>query len=375
MAGYVINLDSEESLMRYFKYGVYSTKLSTPRGYFTTPQEGTFADYASMKKNDLVFFFIKRKIYGIGKLIEVYGDVKCLNYPQANIPESIDYNVIRNTLLLDEGDKSVNQRWICFFEPYPFFFKKGIDMDDVLLSNENCFRILRAFWKVSFIKLDDIEAKCLFDVILKQNYQKDTKNTFDTSCQNFHTQIKNKLNDEYKFRADEILEYASNEDKIKHEMAIEAGLIYQLSYKDEDTTRVFGNFDYISHQVVASPFKPIDYMDKMDIYGYNYIENFKTIDKHKIIEIKKDTAGIEEVNQLLKYVDFVKDEIANRNYDNISAYLVAYDFKDEAKEYLKTISRKFVIGTKPVISREWNDINLVKYKYDKINKKLLFELV
>lgn len=32
----------------------------------------------------------------------------------------------------------------------------------------------------------------------------------------------------------------------------------------EDNGTPFGTWDYVSHQVAASPFKPIDYMDKND---------------------------------------------------------------------------------------------------------------
>ena len=49
-------------------------------------------------------------------------------------------------------------------------------------------------------------------------------------------------------------------------MAIEAGLIHQFSINDPHTCDLFGEWDYLSHQVIASPFKPIDYMDKMDLF-------------------------------------------------------------------------------------------------------------
>ena len=54
-------------------------------------------------------------------------------------------------------------------------------------------------------------------------------------------------------------------------MALEAGILFQLTNKYEDTVNIFGSWDYLSHQVVASPFKPIDYMDKwifLDIHSY-----------------------------------------------------------------------------------------------------------
>ena len=36
-------------------------------------------------------------------------------------------------------------------------------MDDVLASNPSQFRMLRAFWKLSFIKIDDDENQALID--------------------------------------------------------------------------------------------------------------------------------------------------------------------------------------------------------------------
>ena len=55
---------------------------------------------------------------------------------------------------------------------------------------------------------------------------------------------------------------------IKHEMAIEAAILHKLS---NDSETLFGKWDYISHQVPASPFKPVDYMDRIDIFAYKFI--------------------------------------------------------------------------------------------------------
>jgi hypothetical protein len=72
-----------------------------------------------------------------------------------------------------------------------------------------------------------------------------------------------------------VLSSCAEEDRLKHEMAIEAGILHQLSIKDEDTCDIFDDWDYLSHQVIASPFKPIDYMDKMDLFGYSYLPEFE----------------------------------------------------------------------------------------------------
>ena len=45
-------------------------------------------------------------------------------------------------------------------------------MDDALSSNPSAFKMLRAMWKVSFIKIDDVENKALIDIILKRNEER-----------------------------------------------------------------------------------------------------------------------------------------------------------------------------------------------------------
>jgi hypothetical protein len=77
--------------------------------------------------------------------------------------------------------------------------------------------------------------------------------------------------------AKNILNLASEGTKIRHEMAIEAGVV---DYIKNTPNGAFGKWDYLLHQVVASPFKPVDYMDKMDVFGYRFIPSFSTISKY-----------------------------------------------------------------------------------------------
>lgn len=147
MAGYIFTLDSMESLYGCFKNGIYGTFMKHPKGdVWGIPHEGTFADYCGMKPGDNIYFFIKRKIYGIGILIDVGNDCKYLNYPDALIPNPNKHK--QKTLLYNSEEYSYNQRCICFFKPHPNFFKVGVDMDEILLSNPNSFKMLRAFWKL-----------------------------------------------------------------------------------------------------------------------------------------------------------------------------------------------------------------------------------
>ena len=125
MAGYIFSLDNLDSLHLYTRNGVYSTKMRPPSGYWAVHHEGTFADYVSMKPGDNVYFFIERKIYGIGKLLAIGGDCKYFNYPGAGDPQTLDYQEIRNELLWDEGEMSVDQRCVCFSSLIPISSSPG----------------------------------------------------------------------------------------------------------------------------------------------------------------------------------------------------------------------------------------------------------
>ena len=119
-------------------------------------------------------------------------------------------------------------------------------MDDVLASNPTKFKMLRAFWKLSFLKIDDDENKALKDVILKNN-QDTLTNPNKSNCFAFspktHLSIINKLStNNYILNINEMLKACSNKNTIEHEMAIEAGTLYQLSRNISNTVEIFGSF-------------------------------------------------------------------------------------------------------------------------------------
>lgn len=154
-------------------------------------------------------------------------------------------------------------------------------------------------------------------------------------------------------------------------MAIEAGIIDILS---QNKNSIFGDWDYISHQVIASPFKPIDYMDKMDIFGYEFIPNLDTVSKYLLIKIKKDTAKKEAIDQMMKYIDWINKEYAYRDYSMIEAFLVAYNFTEDVIRYKKEICiRNFIKGRRPAISETWKNVRLIKYSFDNKNHNLTFK--
>jgi hypothetical protein len=384
MAGFLFSLDSEESLIDSINKGIYSTRLSAPNNVWRIHHEGTFADYCSMREGDNVYFFIDRKIYGIGTLTNINGDCKFLNYPNANLPTVQNYDEVQDQLLLDIGVNSINLRFICTFIPYPVFFRNGIDMDEILSSSPNSFKILRAFWKLSFIKFSDEENQAFKNILLRRNIDAidnpNNGNTFDTNFQAFHNLINERTanNNLYKLSIAPFLNTIVNENgSLRHEMAVEAAIIFQLTIKHPQTTNIFGHWDYLTHQVIASPFKPIDYIDKMDIFGYRYIENQKpTLSNYLVIEIKRNAVNAQDVLQLMKYVDWVKNEYAFGDYGMIKAFIVGNEFTDDAlAEFENIVERKFIYGVRPSVSATWNDVKLISYSFNEQTNLLDFQII
>jgi len=384
MAGFLFSLDSEESLIDSINKGIYSTRLSAPNNVWRIHHEGTFADYCSMREGNNVYFFIDRKIYGIGTLTNINGDCKFLNFPNANLPTVQNYDEIQDQLLLDIGVNSINLRFICTFIPYPVFFRNGIDMDEILSSSPNSFKILRAFWKLSFIKFSDEENQAFKNILLRRNIDaidnSNNGNTFDTNFQAYHNLINERTanNNLYALSIAPLLNTIVNENgSLKHEMAVEAAIIFQLTINHPQTTNIFGSWDYLTHQVIASPFKPIDYIDKMDIFGYRYIENQKpTLSNYLVIEIKRNAVNAQDVLQLMKYVDWVKNEYAFGDYGMIKAFIVGNEFTEDAlAEFENIVERRFIYGVRPSVSATWNDVKLISYSFNEQTNLLDFQIV
>ncbi|MGB5823870.1 MAG: hypothetical protein WBH44_07320 [Proteocatella sp.] len=368
MAGYIFALGKKDVLnimSKCVKSGVYSTNIPKVSRYTYAPIEGTLGDYVTMEEGDNIYFFSDRKIYGVGKLKNVGIDCKYSNYPGACSLKNFKYSDIKSKILYQNGKNKINNRWICTFVPSPFFFQKGIDIDDVLMYKSDTFKILRTFWKTSFIKIGDEENQSLREIILLRNQDylsnSTVKNTYIFNAKT-HKSILEKLDDTHFIEMKSMLENFCDEGKLKHEMAIETATLYKLS---NQKNTLFGSWDYLSHQVAASPFKPIDYMDKMDIFGYRFIIGEKIISKYLVIEVKKGRADLDTIKQTSKYVDWIVKEYAYGSYDAIEAFVLAYEFTEEAiLEKENICQRNYTWGSHPIESREWKNLRLIKYLFD-----------
>jgi hypothetical protein len=388
MAGFMVfvggsnEADAWKNLGEIASSGVYAALLTPPKGHWGSPQEGTFADYATVEEGDAVFFFSKRKIYGIGRMVSVDGACSFVNFPGGSAPSSPSYEEVKGDMLRNQGPESLNQRWLCTFSGDPGIFKTGVDIDDVLSSDPQTFKSLRAMQSVSFARMDDRETQSLRDVILRANTQwldhgNLTGGAFEDKSQATHDAIALRVTPDHLLDAAPLLHACAEGTSLKHEMALEAGLVAQLVNTEPNTAAVFGEWDYITHQVLASPFKPLSWADRMDVFGYAFLEGFEpTRSKFLVIEAKKDAATVDVVDQVMKYVDWVRDEYAGGDYSTIDAFVVASSFPDGVIDHAIDGGRRIhTVGRRPAVVKEWNQLTLVEYQFDARTGLVGFSLV
>lgn len=375
-AGILISLGKEGNLDELLASGYYSTDMSES---WSNPTEGTLGDYLLVSPGDNVYFFQDRTVYGIGTVVDVLGggdgsfavngSVTSVNYPEKK---------------LSTKDNPVKvQRWGFAFKADPFFFASGLDMDDLLNSDPAAFRILRAFWKRSFIRFDMNENRAFKSALIRLN-----RTYLDVSSASEHRPsfdwseargIEYAAGSKTWTRIDLtrlLMEKRKKNGHSSSEMVVECALLNELNSGSEDAVSCFGKWDYLAHQVVASPFKPIDYMDRIDVFGYRWVNGYEgeAISKFLVVEIKKDSSQNDadgktrDYEQLMKYVDWVCANYAHGDYSMIEAYLVATDFKFGPKKRAamscermrKAVNRTYTVGHNAE-TRQWNSVSLVSY--------------
>ena len=415
MAGYFIVLGdvkgqdnvekSAKTILRELcQYGEYSTNLVMAEGTsrWASTKVGTFADYFGMKENDFVFFFTDRKIYGVGKLVNIGNDCKYWSYAGASRPQTYSAEEIVESRLTEHINPE--NRCVCFFTPIEYY-PHAVDMDEALTAFPDSFKALRTILGKSFIKLDDEEAMALFSVLHRGNNTTSGDNgfvdwdppTFDDSV---HRSARIKIDaspDTYRFTIESLLVNIPrlNESAIQEEMAVEAAVMNALS---SDNHSPFDAMSYVSHQVSASPAKPVRYMEWMDVFGYSideYLlrENIPVhlaIKRYYVIEIKRDFLSLPQsrrrrepkalrekkaiANQLMKYVDWVAKNYANGNYPMVKGILIANGFDKAFIDYCKKVCvRNYNNGYRNSTPAIWDDFELIRYSFD--GRNISFEKI
>lgn len=392
MAGYVFSVsylgdkknpsDSEknESILKTIQEaalnGCFSVRMFPPASSQAfSAFAGTLADFLSMKEGDNIYFFGNRKYYGIGELVNVGQDCKYENYPGSTSTNFPQINEIKDTVIINKDEDTNKYKWFCTFKGAPAFFEEGVDGDDVLMYKPDTFKSLRNFSSLSFIKLSDEENNSLREIILLRHQQQviEKAGAFVFS-EEFHKSLRHKRLKQYQIKLSSLLGAnlsKSNQHRLNNEMLLEAATVDALT---RGTSSTLGKWDYVTHQVAASPFKPIEYMDMMDIFAYQYLPGYTIPCKYLIAELKREKADINTVDQVMKYVDWVRSEYTYGDYGAIKACIIAFSFSRNIKDYIaQHVHRNYAFGQRPTKNMEWSDISLIQYRYN--DGKIEYSLV
>ena len=368
MPGYLINLGAPAGRLKlYIESGIYGTKIGRTGWYPATLY--TLADYLTMQPGDLVFFFQKRMIYGIGSIATLAnegapGPVFC-NFQRSHVP-----TLIPSPPYVWNGDEDPDIRWRVIFRPSPAFFQNGVDMDEVLQADTaGVARSLRVFWNRSFVKMEDDETNLIATAILRRNQSPDSPK-FEDHSESVHDELARNQNlPDFLPNTDDLVSENLHGNEIRHEPTLQAWLADALTRGRPNATAIFGEWSHIANLYPASPLKPRDYMDEIDLFGYTLaraqqgIAPFPT--KFKVIEVKKgsQTAGPANViDQVMKYVDWISTTRAGGDYALVDGYVVAAGFNDEAVEYARRArARTYVMPRRPYQTKTWDNLSLVTY--------------
>jgi hypothetical protein len=381
MAGFIFSIYKEENIegvKKCIKQGVYASRVPNDKLLLLGNEKSgkkskqviaaVLADYCSMQAGDNVYFLSDRHIYGVGKLVNVGMDCKYKIFLDENTFEKKDKVVESDQPLMQLGPE---YRWLCLFEPDEHFFMKGVDMDEILSYRPLAFRMLRAFQDVTFIKVDDEENRALKECIYLKN--RDKKSYFEYNASE-HERILQFDLEKYLINLEEIIikEFNYEKNEINIEMLLEAWMIDFISKNGFEGEK----YDYVTHQVIASPFKPLAYIDKMDIFAYKYLEDFpgaeKPIEKYMVMELKKGKATRNFPLQLMKYVDWISKEYAAGDYSLIKAVGIAKEYpKGMQKIVDEQCNRSYLSELHPNITVQWNDLSLYEYSMNQAGQILI----
>ncbi len=375
VAGVIINLSGREARERYCVGGAYScrqVRRQDDRAGWGTPQELAIADYLALAAGDLVFFFEQRQIFGIGRVVQMPMTARAA---LCNYPRSWDLSVDSGSTYLWEHEPNSDlsdHPFVVFFEPEPAWYTQGIDMDEALASDTHGYvRQLPFFAGVSFARFDDFEAAHLASLIRKANRSSDV---YPSRHQSVHERAKRYLDQApsaFSIDIDGLVRKYSERGLLRHEALLEAWLVDAFRNRWDLVSGIVGRPTqptFVGHQVPASPFKPHEYIDRIDLLAYD-IEKptpgspIPVADSYVLAEFKKADATVDDVRQTLKYVDWVAHEYQGGDYTGIAAFVASAGYPAAVQQVVVSEGkRSYVRPRRPYGSDTWDSLRLLQYR-------------
>lgn len=338
-SGFFVVLYDEDTLKLYLDRGIY--------GFLMKPEYdkigrysrhyAALADYSCGRRGTHVFFFLKRRIHYGGQLMgsDKYG---CFYLNGSLSPMGIKSDA---KLCWNESTrgryKATNRPGVFMVttkdgleercQPYLIRFKDEIGLLGKNILSDDYYYELGKFGHplpsntiqgMSFCTLTPGECEILLELLQKSSSPRSSKSSEEIDL----TEEPISYKPEYGISK---LSEADNESHIEAALAANPDLLPHFMRPEKNA---------ICRQVPVSPLKPYQ-MDRADIcyYAIDQIESGTL--PNTVIELKNDRAAGNEVNQVVRYVKWLK-RVAPSDYKKIKLYLFAPDFSEAAKRSVPT---------------------------------------
>ncbi len=322
--GYHIFLTKKENFEFNIQRGVYGGTESV--GSSKSPQINAdiIGSFTGIKPGDFVFFYVSGEgLYGLWK---------------------VNSGPFYDTTLIFEDKEQLYPIRICV-EPIIRKFSKPIALSDILdLKDKGKIWTfdLNAFRKKNHNPITTEEGKELIRLLLRNNpiflpVQPPSK----PYTPNIEKPLAIKLESDKKGR-------------LIYEGYLNAWFMSQ--FKQNKLKEVIGEYrDYINYV-------PTSFNKVMDIFltHVTSIDSVDILHKFTCIELKTDTVIEDDLNQIVRYEDWLIRKLANGDTEMVQSILVGFDFDQKVREY---VARRRSIEEKTV--------RLIKYVVDEKGENLL----
>ncbi|WP_262181675.1 hypothetical protein [Haloarcula laminariae] len=416
------------------------------RSDWTAAMVGTFADLATIEAGDSVFFFKDKMIYGVGEVLDTTGNPQrplLYNFPDALEPAAVD--AITGSRPEDDAETNndserkaqrmadealyTGQSWskiriLIPFRAAPAFFEQGIDMDYVLSSNGiPRSSYLEFFEGKNFSLLSKETTENLTHLIHMVNRDTSSGKVIDMAepLIDFEIAVDGRDSDPVSIR-----QYVSDNPSrvlddglFSKENWVHATIIEALKSGADDIlpeSMTGRSRQQIYREFPTSPAKPTSWANHLDVLTeiqpqFDFPDSTPADDQattvgYEVIEIKKDEIWyvdnlVDHLEQLMKYVDYVAEEIADGHYQAIDAYLLTGGYADTDETYREEVRQAFeerptspaeaedrstelpATYRMPVSSHRpferdpqlWNNVTLLEYNWKEDEQRIEFRTV
>ena len=340
-SGIFITLYDKETLALYLEKGVYGFLMSPLRGEISpySKHYNALADYACVRHDSHVFFFLKRRIYYGGQILGsaghgafyLNGNTSPIG-EECNAPlvwdESERYEPTKEpgVFLLDIGGNKVERA-----QPYIILFEDKLGMRGLHISSDRLYFELgkygfplpsNSIQNMGFCTLTPGEVDILLKLLNNEGKpEKLPKIRFETNIADTPKPFSPELG---------IMNLRNGFEKslFVNEAHLEFSII--------SNPNLLPNFakpkpnHVICRQVPISPFKPFN-MDRADICYYSSEEQVHSMIPNTVIELKNTRANNSAIKQVVRYLDWLHLICENNEAENVRVFVLAPSFTSTIK--------------------------------------------